>query len=66
MGNLTRFGVSLDTDLLMAFDELCADKGYTNRSEAIRDLLRASIAEAKWGASGEGGGTLTLVLTAMW
>ena len=32
MGKLTRFGVSLDEDLLVAFDDLCARKSYSNRS----------------------------------
>ena len=37
MGNLARFGVSLDEDLLEPFDELCRRKSYPNRSEAIRE-----------------------------
>ena len=32
MGKTTRFGVSLDQDLLEPFDALCERKGYTNRS----------------------------------
>ena len=35
-----RFTVSLDTELLAAFDHLLAKQGYENRSEAIRDLIR--------------------------
>ena len=37
---LMRFGVSMEADLLAAFDTLIERKGYTNRSEAIRDLVR--------------------------
>ncbi|MFH0958499.1 MAG: ribbon-helix-helix protein, CopG family, partial [Pseudomonadota bacterium] len=36
MSELVRFGVSIPDDLLEKFDELIAQKGYTNRSEAIR------------------------------
>lgn len=40
MSSLERVGVSLDQDLLAQFDQLTAKQGYTNRSEAIRDLIR--------------------------
>ena len=45
MGKLVRFGVSLDEDLLEPFDALCARKSYSNRSEAIRDLIRKALAD---------------------
>jgi len=45
---LVRFGVSMDAELLEQFDQLAAKKGYTNRSEALRDLVRAAIAESRW------------------
>lgn len=62
MGKLTRFGVSLDEELLEPFDALCAVKGYSNRSEAIRDLIRKALVAEEWQqADGEGAGTLTLV-----
>ena len=48
MGELKRFGVSLDSDLLKQFDVLIQKKGYSNRSEAIRDLIRNDIVEEKW------------------
>jgi CopG family nickel-responsive transcriptional regulator len=60
--NLQRFGVSIETKLLSQFDELIASKGYTNRSEAIRDLIRDYLVEAEWrNAEGEAVGTITLV-----
>ncbi len=40
MSQVDRFTVSLDTELLAAFDRHIADRGYENRSEAIRDLIR--------------------------
>ena len=62
MGKLTRFGVALDEELLEPFDALCAVKGYSNRSEAIRDLIRKALVAEEWHqADGQGAGTLTLV-----
>lgn len=43
MGNIERVGVSLDQDLLARFDELIEKQGYANRSEAVRDLIRARL-----------------------
>lgn len=48
MGELVRFGVSIDSKLLGLFDELIAAKGYVNRSEAIRDLIRDRLVETHW------------------
>ena len=42
---LTRFGVSMEVDLLRQFDHLIEKKGYSNRSEAFRDLARRSLIE---------------------
>lgn len=47
MGDTTRFGISIDSDLLESFDRLITGKGYQNRSEAIRDLIRAALVEDK-------------------
>ncbi|MDO9584871.1 MAG: nickel-responsive transcriptional regulator NikR [Syntrophales bacterium] len=59
---ITRFGVSIDDDLLAKFDQLIAHKGYTNRSEAIRDLIRDSLVQTEWeSASQETIGTITIV-----
>ena len=43
MDDLQRIGVSLDEKLLCQFDRAIEKKGYTNRSEAIRDLIRESL-----------------------
>ncbi len=40
MGILSRIGIALDSDLLTRFDRFIAEQGYTNRSEAFRDLIR--------------------------
>jgi CopG family nickel-responsive transcriptional regulator len=49
MADLTRFGISIDERLLSKFDEMINEKGYVNRSEAIRDLIRAALVEEEWG-----------------
>lgn len=40
MSNAVRFSVSLPEDLMVHFDTLLDEKGYKNRSEGIRDLIR--------------------------
>lgn len=47
MSQVDRFTVSLDTELLAAFDRHISDKGYDNRSEAIRDLIRDLLIDTK-------------------
>jgi len=62
MGNTVRFGISLDEKLLDSFDQLIEQKSYMNRSEAIRDLIRASLVEERLGSENqEAVGTVTLV-----
>ena len=62
MSDLTRFGISIDDRLLRRFDDLIADKGYVNRSEAIRDLIRNALVEDAWAREDEETvGTVTLV-----
>ncbi|HEX4773247.1 MAG TPA: nickel-responsive transcriptional regulator NikR [Bryobacteraceae bacterium] len=46
MGYLSRIGVAIDSDLLVRFDNFIAKKGYTNRSEAFRDLIRDRLVTA--------------------
>ena len=62
MGETVRFGISMDEQLLASFDKLIEQKGYANRSEAIRDLIRAAQVELEWEEDEkEGVGTVTLV-----
>ena len=62
MAGVIRFGVSLDEKLLDGFDRLISKKGYTNRSEAIRDLIRDSLVKDEWEEGDkETVGTITLV-----
>ncbi len=48
MSELTRTALAIDTGLLRKFDRWMARHGYTNRSEAIRDLIRLALTEAEW------------------
>ena len=43
MENVIRFGTSIEPDLLKEFDNLIKKKGYSNRSEAIRDIIRENL-----------------------
>jgi CopG family nickel-responsive transcriptional regulator len=62
MKETVRFGISIDGQLLDSFDASIHAKGYDNRSEAIRDLIRGSLVEEKWqGEDEEMVGTVTLV-----
>jgi CopG family nickel-responsive transcriptional regulator len=63
MGKLVRFGVAMDEDLLGQFDDLVARRGVaTNRSEAVRDLVRDALVEEQWGEPhSELVGTITMV-----
>ncbi|MBP7341074.1 MAG: nickel-responsive transcriptional regulator NikR [Smithellaceae bacterium] len=61
MSKLVRFGVSLDEDLLNQFDRLLRQKKYTNRSEAIRDLIREELVKKEWTENREVTGAITLV-----
>jgi CopG family nickel-responsive transcriptional regulator len=45
MGELSRIGVAIDADLLDQFDRHIASRGYTNRSEAFRDLIRQELVD---------------------
>ena len=57
-----RVGVSFEPELLERFDALIGSKGYRNRSEAIRDLVRESIVRSDSGSdSGDMIGTLTII-----
>ncbi len=59
---LTRIGVAIDEDLLVRFDDLIHSRGYQNRSEAFRDLIREQLVEEKAASPDqEVVGSLTLV-----
>ncbi len=61
MSELTRLGISINSDLLEKFDKILDEKGYVNRSEAFRDLIRNFIIETEWGSNEVAVGVLTIV-----
>jgi len=62
MGELCRIGVAIDEDLLARFDSFNDSRGYSNRSEAFRDLIRDALIQHKTlDADALVVGTLTLV-----
>jgi len=62
MSNLERFGVSIEDELLSRFDALVRKRGYTSRSEAIRDLVRRELVQQEWAdPQAEVVGTVTIV-----
>jgi CopG family nickel-responsive transcriptional regulator len=61
MSHLVRFGVSIENELLERFDKLIHEKGYSNRSEAIRDLIREDLVKKEWVGGKEVAGIITLV-----
>ena len=53
MARLIRFGVSMEDSLIKKFDSHIKNKNYSNRSEAIRDMIRKNLVEGEWAANGE-------------
>ena len=58
---VARIGVSLEGPLLKAFDRLVRDGGYRSRSEALRNLIRTSLARRKVESGGRVVGTVTFL-----
>jgi CopG family nickel-responsive transcriptional regulator len=48
MSEVVRFSVSIPSDLAEAFDRRILARGYANRSEAVRDLMRERLVEGEW------------------
>ena len=61
MSELVRFGVSLEKSLLDRFDKLIGEQQYTNRSEALRDLIRRELVQRQWQEGSDVAGAITLV-----
>jgi CopG family transcriptional regulator, nickel-responsive regulator len=61
--DLSRIGISLPKNLLDRFDEIINARGYSSRSEGIRDAIRTYITYYKWMADvkGEREGVITMV-----
>ncbi len=62
MQKVSRFGVSIEPHLLTQFDTLIKQKGYQNRSEAIRDLIREHLIQTQThNPDSTSMGTLTMI-----
>lgn len=61
MSELVRFGVSLEKSLLDRFDDLIGEQRYTNRSEALRDLIRRELVQRQWREGSDVAGAITLI-----
>ncbi len=61
MADIVRFGVSLNRELLDKFDKLIRDRNYSNRSEAIRDLIRDDLVKREWVEGDDVAGAITLI-----
>jgi CopG family nickel-responsive transcriptional regulator len=61
MGDLVRFGVSVEKELLAKFDKHIKENNYPTRSKAIGDLIRESLVKKEWIEGKEVVGAITLV-----
>ena len=61
MGKLTRFSVSIESELLERFLRVAGRRGWENRSEALRHLMREALVQEEWSGSDEIVGTVTIV-----
>lgn len=61
MSEVIRFGVSLNKRLLDKFDLLITKESYSNRSEALRDLIREKLVKKEWLGNNSVAGSITLV-----
>jgi len=59
---MVRFGISIEEDLLDKFGSYMQRKGYHNRSEAIRDLIRDQLVKEEWdGGESQAMGVVSIV-----
>ena len=61
MSTVARFSVSIEQELLDRFLRIAKKRGWGNRSEALRNLIRDAMVREEWEADAEIVGTITLV-----
>lgn len=61
MSELVRVSISLEQSLFDKLEDLVESSGYSNRSEFVRDLIRARLVEDAWEGDEEAVGTISLV-----
>ena len=59
--SVVRFGISFEKEVLEALDEYVQENGFSNRSQALRNLVNKHIVEKKWLCNNRVAGALTLV-----
>ena len=59
--SVVRFGVSFEKDVLDALDEYVQENKFSNRSQALRQLVNRHIVEKKWQCNNRVAGAVTLV-----
>lgn len=58
---VSRFGVSLDEELLKSLDDYVKENSFSNRSQAIRHLIEKDLVKKKWKCDNIVAGAITLV-----
>ena len=58
---VSRFGISVEQDLLVALDEYVKDNQFANRSQAIRHLISKNVVERKWQCNNKVAGSITII-----
>lgn len=62
MEKIVRYGISMEQELVEKFNGYMKRKGYNNRSEAIRDLIRDALVRDEWeGGEAESIGTVSII-----
>jgi len=61
MSELERLSFSIERPLVEKLERLLTSRGYSNRSEFIRDMIRERLVEEEWQGDREALGTITLV-----
>jgi CopG family nickel-responsive transcriptional regulator len=61
MAGLTRFSISIESELLGRYLKLTKRQGTKNRSEAVRNLMRQALVREEWSGDSEIVGTITIV-----
>ena len=59
--SVVRFGVSFEKEVLDALDEYVLENKFSNRSQALRQLVNRHIVEKKWQCNNQVAGAVTLV-----
>lgn len=58
---VSRFGISIEQDLLDSLDEYVKENQFSNRSQAIRHLISKNMVEHKWQCNNQVAGAVTLI-----